>query len=99
MQPFAVLLGIVMGSAVSIAVGLAMTLIVFLALPEYKERLSAEFGPLLRYFLATALLAGVSVLAFLGELKRHSWRRSAQAALFAGLLSVVAWYWWRWRGQ
>ena len=33
MRPLAVLLGIVMGSTVSVAVGLAMTLTVFLFLP------------------------------------------------------------------
>ncbi len=86
-----------MGSTVSIAVGLAMTFIVFLALPEHAERLRDEFGPLLRYLLAASALATVSVLAFLGELQVRSWRRGPQAALLLGLLSTVLWYWWRWR--
>lgn len=93
------LLGIVMGSTVSIAVGLAMTVIVFLALPEYSERLSGEFRPLLAYLLGTTLLATAAVLAFLGELRQLPWRRRAHAALALGLLSTVAWYWLRWRSQ
>jgi hypothetical protein len=99
MQPLAVLLGIVMGSTVSIAAGLAMTVIVFLALPEYSERLQGEIGPLLRYFLGASVLAVLSALAFLGELRQRSWRRSAQAAMALSLLSTVAWYWWRWRNR
>ena len=93
------LLGIVMGSTVSIAVGLAMTVIVFLFLPEYSERLSGEFWPLLWYLLGATVLAAVSALAFLGELRRLPWRRSANAALALALLSTVAWYWVRWRSQ
>jgi hypothetical protein len=99
MQPLTMLLGIVMGSTVSIAVGLAMTVIVFLFLPEYSERLSAEFRPLLGYLLGTTLLAAASALAFLGELRQLAWRRSANAVLALGLLSTVAWYWLRWRSQ
>jgi hypothetical protein len=99
MQPLTMLLGIVMGSTVSIAVGLAMTAIVFLALPEYSERLSGEFGPLLWYLLGTSVLAAASVLAFLGELRQLAWRHSANAVLALGLLSTIAWYWLRRRSQ
>ena len=45
MRPLVVLLGIVMGSTVSIAVALLMTGLVFLLLPEYGERLADESGP------------------------------------------------------
>src|SRR5262249_55556506 len=48
MRPLAVLLGIVMGSAVSLAVGLGMTFIVFLFMPQHAERLLPEKGPLLQ---------------------------------------------------
>lgn len=97
MHPLAMFLGIVMGSTVSIAVGLAMTIIVFLFLPEYADRLSGEFGPLLSYFAATGLLAALSVAAFVGEIRSRSWRRGAQSVLGLALLSVVAWYWFTWR--
>ena len=47
MHPLAMLLGIVMGSAVSITVALVLTLVVFLFLPEYADRIGEEFPPLL----------------------------------------------------
>lgn len=97
MQPLAMFLGIVMGSTVSIAVGLAMTVIVFLFLPEYSERLSGEFGPLLSYFAATSGLAAIAVAAFVGEVRSRSWRRGVQSLLALALLAVFAWYWLNWR--
>ena len=39
MHPLAMLLGIVMGSAVSITVALVLTLVVFMFLPEYADRI------------------------------------------------------------
>ena len=47
MRPWATLLGVVMGSAVALFVGLAMTLVVYLLLPEFHDRLAGEFRPLL----------------------------------------------------
>ena len=47
LRPLVVLLGIVMGSTVSIALALVLTGVVFLLLPEYGARLADESGPLL----------------------------------------------------
>jgi hypothetical protein len=89
MRPLAVLLGIVMGSTVSVAIGLAMTLVVFLFLPEYSERVGAEFSPLLRSLGVTLVLATAAAASFYGELRSLRWRRTAQVAL-AVLLVLVA---------
>ena len=89
MRPLAVLLGIVMGSTVSVAVGLAMTLTVFLFLPEYSARIDGEFVPLLRSLAVTVLLALVASASFYGELRSLAWRRLAQGVLVV-LLVVVA---------
>ena len=89
MRPLAVLLGIVMGSTVSIAVGLAMTLVVFLFLPEYSARVDAEFAPLLRLLVVTVLLALIAVASFYGELRGLGWRRVAQGALVLFLVAVA----------
>jgi hypothetical protein len=89
MRPLAVLLGIVMGSTVSIAIGLAMTLVVFLFLPEYSARVDAEFVPLLRTLGVTLLLAATAVASFYGELRGRAWRRGAHAALVVFLVAVA----------
>ncbi len=93
MRPLAVLLGIVMGSTVSIAVGLAMTLVVFLALPEYSARIGQEFVPLLRTLGGTVALAAVAATSFYGELRDLRWRLAAHAALAAGLIAVAMVFW------
>lgn len=86
-------LGIVMGSAVSITVALTLTLIVFLFLPEYAERIREEFPPLLLALAGSAVLAIVAALSFYGELRERAWRRSAQGVL-ALLLAALVWAYW-----
>ena len=90
MRPLVVLLGIVMGSTVSIAVALLLTGVVFLLLPEYAERLADERGALTLACLLSAALAAMAVTSFYGELKERGWRLAAHVAL--GLaLAVVLW--------
>jgi len=93
MKPLTVLLGIVMGSAVALAVCLAMTGIVFLLLPEYSARLAEERNPLIEGLLWSWTLAGVSGASFLGELRHAAWRRPAQY-LMVGMLCVLGWHFW-----
>jgi hypothetical protein len=93
MRPLAMLLGIVMGSTVSLAVGLALTQVVFLLLPEYSERLAPEQGPLARALALFLLLAACSSAAFYGEVRQRSWRRAAQAGTGL-LLALTVWTYW-----
>ncbi len=93
MRPFAVLLGIVMGSTVSIAIGLLLTLIVLLLLPEARDRWANEQGPLLRALGLTLLMAGAASASFYGELRQREWRWSSHACLGA-LLLVTLWAYW-----
>ena len=93
MKPLAVLLAIVMGSAVALAVALGMTGIVFLLLPEYSARLAGEQAPLLRGLAWSWSLALVSAAAFVGEVKRTPWRRPAQWLLVL-ILALLAWRFW-----
>ena len=74
MRPLVVLLGIVMGSTVSIAVALLLTGVVFLLLPEYGARLAEERNPLLTACLLSVLLAAAAAASFYGELRARSWR-------------------------
>jgi hypothetical protein len=66
----AVLLGIIMGSAVALTVSLTMSGIVFLLLPEYSARLASERLPLLkgrrwRFATQAALAAMLTALGWI----------------------------------
>jgi hypothetical protein len=93
LQPLTVLLGIVMGSSVALLAGLSMTLVVFLAMPDYRDRLVGEFAPLLQAIAWAALLAGTSIASFIGQLKLKGWRFAAQLGL-AVAIGLVAWTYW-----
>jgi hypothetical protein len=96
MRPLAVLFGIVMGSAVSIAVALTLTLAVFLLLPDQATRLAPEFDPLMRTLGVAVVMAALSVAGFVGELRGAPWRRPAQLALVLALTAVG---WMAWPGE
>jgi hypothetical protein len=93
LRPWATLLGVVMGSAVALFVGLAMTLVVYLLLPEFHDRLAGEFRPLLAAVAWAGALVAVSALSFAGELKGWPRRRVAQVGL-AMLLAAFSWAYW-----
>lgn len=82
-----------MGSAVSITVGLALTWIVFLLLPEHAERLDPERGPLLQSIALMGLLAAAAAVSFYGELRERPWRVPAHAVLLAALAITARVYW------
>jgi hypothetical protein len=93
MRPLVVLLGIVMGSTVSIAAALLLTGLVFLLLPEYGARLEDEKRPLLAACLISLFLAALAATSFYGELRTRSWRFAAHAGL-ALALGMVFWVYW-----
>ena len=93
MRPLAVLLGIVMGSTVSLAVGLALTWVVFLLMPQHADRLAPEKAPLLKAILLFTLLAAAAAASFYGEIRTRPWRLQAIAAMVL-LLGVAVWTYW-----
>ena len=93
MRPLAVLLGIVMGSAVALFGGLVLTFVVFLLLPQFRDELSAEFMPLLQAIAWAALLAAAAVAAFVGEIRRRAWRYGAMLATGVAVLGIGWRYW------
>jgi hypothetical protein len=93
MSPLAVLTGIVLGSAVCIAVGLAMVIVVFLALAGEYPQLAAEHGALLKSFLLFFALALVAGYAFVGTLRRRRWLWLAQGATWLAI-AAIGWYFW-----
>lgn len=93
MQPLTALIGIVMGSSIALLAGLAMTLAVFLLLPDQRERLASEMPALVQAIAWAVLLVATSIAAFVGQLKRLPWRVAAQFALAVAVLVVGWWYW------
>jgi hypothetical protein len=90
MRPLFVLLLIVTGSAVAIAVSLAMAAVVFLLLPEYSVRLAPERGPLITGLVWSWLLSGIGTVALIGEWRRRPWRGYAYGAVTLILL-ILGW--------
>jgi hypothetical protein len=93
MRPLVVLLGIVMGSTVSIAAALLMTAVVFLLLPGYSDRLVDEQAPLKVACILSVILAGVATTSFYGELRIRRWRYGAHVALTV-TLAIALWTYW-----
>jgi hypothetical protein len=93
MRPLTVLLGILMGSIISIALGLVMVMIIYLVLSGEHAQLKSEQVPLLRSLALFLPLAAVAVASFVGELKRTSWRYAAFSALGAGF-ALMGWMYW-----
>ena len=93
MRPLVVLLGIVMGSTVSIALGLLMTGAVFLLLHDSDSRLADESRPLAVTCLVSVILAAVAAASFYSELRTRRWRFLAHGAL-AVLLAFAVWSYW-----
>jgi uncharacterized membrane protein YwaF len=93
MRPLAVLIGIVMGSAVSLAVGLLLTMIVILFIPEHADRLAAEKAPLVKAILLFTLLSASAAASFYGEIRTRRWRFPAHAAMVA-VFSATVWMYW-----
>ena len=93
MRPLAVLLGIVMGSAVSIAVGLILTWVVFLFLSDSAAQFAPERVPLARGVAVFTMISAASAASFYGELRERRWRYASHLAVVA-LLGVAVWLYW-----
>jgi uncharacterized membrane protein len=93
MRPLAVLIGIVMGSTVSITVGLLLTGITLLFLPEHLDRIAPESRPLAKAFVLMLALAAASGASFYGELHLRRWRILTHLTLIA-LLGLTGWLYW-----
>lgn len=93
MRPLTILLGIVMGSTVSLAVGLVMTWVVILFLPRDAERFAPEQAPLLQAIAIFTALAAATAASFYGDLRSRAWRLAAHAVT-ALLLGATMWVYW-----
>lgn len=89
----AVLIGIIMGSAIALTVSLSMSAIVFVLLPEYHDRLAPERWPLIKGLIWGWCLTGVGVASFVGELRHRRWRYVPEVALALMLTGLLIIYW------
>jgi hypothetical protein len=93
MRPLTILLGIVMGSTVSLSIGLIGTWIVILFLPQDADRFAPEHAPLLEAMAIFTALAAATAVSFYGDLRSRTWRVAAHAVSFV-LLAATIWVYW-----
>jgi uncharacterized membrane protein len=90
MRPFAFFLGVVAGSALAIAVCLAMVLTVFLLLHSAHPEFSDELPSLAAFTGLFAVMAGLGLVSLVAQLRNRAWRWWAISGLGAWTLVVLA---------
>lgn len=93
MQPLTVILGIVLGSVFSIALGLGIVLLVFGLRQGEDSRYALELPELATATILFSVASAVAALAFLGSLRERAWRHWALAGVVAGLVGIGVYYW------
>jgi len=93
MNPFTMILGIILGSLVSIAFSLGGVLFVFWFLQDESPRFDAEMPELLRSTAIFFALAAIAATGFVGTLQNKRWRYGCLAVLWVGLVGAGRYYW------
>ena len=93
MGPLGFLTGVVLGSAASIALVLAMVVVIFAVNAGAGAAVGAEYPELLGAAGRFALLAVAAGAAFAGLQRRTRWRWPAQVAMWL-VLALVVWHYW-----
>jgi hypothetical protein len=93
MRPLLVINGIVLGSCLSIALSLAMVLVVFLIIADEYPRVESELRPLALSMVIFVGMTTISAGSFYTLAKDHRYKRPGQFLLLAGL-SATLWYYW-----
>lgn len=93
MRPSVVVLGFVLGTAVSVLFSLVGVAVIFLVLGPRYPRIEAEAGSLVVGLAFFAALTVFAALSFYGVLKQRAWRLAALVPL-AVTLGAIGWYYW-----
>lgn len=95
MRPLGFLLAIVTGSTVALSVGLLLTWVVILFLPENEAQFAPEHGPLLRAVAVFTLFAAAAASSLYGEMTNRvrPWRFLAHSVTIA-MFGVTLWMYW-----
>jgi len=92
MQPLAVITGILLGSAASIALGLAVVMFMFFLLSGKHPQVGSEIGALVTSALIFLAMTVICAASFIGLVKQRRWWWIPQAGMWAGLGFVVLYY-------
>ena len=93
MKPLTIITGVVLGSAASITLGLAVVILIFVLSGLDQPRIRDEFPPLVSSVALFALLTVVSAASFVALVKHQRWRWWAQALMWALLVAIGLYYW------
>jgi len=93
MKPLGFLTGVVLGSAASIALVLAMVAVIFALTAGQQPVVGREYPELLVSAGLFAVLAAAAGAAFVGLQRERPWRWLAQVAMWLGV-AVIGWYYW-----
>jgi hypothetical protein len=95
MRPLGFLLAIITGSTVALSIGLLLTWVVILFLPENEAQFAPEHGPLLRAVAVFSLFAATAAISLYGEMSPRSppWRFLAHFGTVA-MFGVAVWMYW-----
>ncbi len=93
MRPLTIVTGIILGSAFSIALGLAVVMLIFLIIGGDYPQVRGEQGQLGRSLAIFVVLTAVCAMSFLSLVKkRQSWL-AWQAVLWATVALTGAYFW------
>lgn len=93
MKPLGFLTGVVLGSAASIALVLAMVVVVFAFSASGRPYIEQEYPALLVAMGLFTALAAVAGAAFVGLQSERPWRWPAQGAMWLAV-AAIGWYYW-----
>lgn len=92
MQPLTVVTGILLGSAASIAMGLAVVMFLFLLLSGEHPRVAGELGSLVTNAMMFLAMTIVCAASFISLVKDRSWWWVPQVGMWSGVVLLVLYY-------
>jgi arginine exporter protein ArgO len=92
MQPIAIITGILLGTSLSIGLGLSVVLLLFSILMDDHPRLASEFPALLASAGIFVVMTAICAISFVGILRHRSWRWYSQVVMWSGVVMTVFYY-------
>lgn len=89
----AMVTGVVLGSSVAIALGLAVVAVIYLLIGADEPAMQRELPALGRNTAIFVVFSGIAAWAFRGEVVSARWRWGSRAALATALIGLVIHYW------